>query len=119
MRFLFDVGVGRIAEEWLSAQGHDVKAVRDLNPSMPDGDILALAVLETRMVVTMDKDFGELVYRSTRAHAGILLLRLEAATGEEKRAVLETIVNNYATDITGKFAVYREGKLRIRPQTRS
>ena len=33
---------------------------------MPDGDILELTVLEAHMVVTMDKDFGELVYRSRR-----------------------------------------------------
>lgn len=84
---------------------------------MPDSDILELAFLEARTVVTMDKNFGELVYHSKRAHAGILLLRLEAATGEEKRVVLETIVTNYAVDIAGKFAVYREGRLRIRPQT--
>lgn len=89
MKFLFDVGVGAAAERWLAAQGHDVKAVRDLNPGMPDIEILELAAAEQRLVVTMDKDFGELVYRSQRAHAGVLLLRLEAATGAEKVAVLE------------------------------
>lgn len=114
MRFLFDVGVSVAAERWLAGQGYDVKAVRDLDPSMPDSDILELAATEARLVVTMDKDFGELVYRSGRAHAGVLLLRLEAATGAEKVAVLETIIGRHAADIVGKFAVYQNGKLRIR-----
>jgi len=51
---------------------------------MADLNILALAVREKRMVVTMDKDFGELVYRSREPHAGVLLLRLEEARSAEK-----------------------------------
>lgn len=114
MKFLFDVGVSRKAEEFLAAQGHDVKAVRDLDPKMLDKDILELAVAEARLVVTMDKDFGELVYRSRRAHAGVLLLRLEAATGAEKVAVLKILSERYTDELAGKFAVYQNGKLRIR-----
>lgn len=114
MRFLFDVGVGQKAEQFLAAQGHDVKAVRDLDPKLPDSDILDIAVAEARIVVTMDKDFGELVYRSSRPHAGVLLLRLEAATGDEKVAVVKTLTENYADEINGTFAVYANGRLRIR-----
>ena len=114
MKFLFDVGVGRKAKQFLVAQGYDVKAVRDLDPRLPDSDILEIAVAETRLVVTMDKDFGELVYRSRRAHAGVLLLRLEAATGDEKVTVIKTLIENYADEISGMFAVYANGKLRIR-----
>ena len=55
---------------------------------MSEDDILAWAVREQRLVVTMDKDFGEMVYRSGRAHAGVLLLRLDDATGDEKVRVL-------------------------------
>lgn len=113
MRVLFDVGVGRKAEEFLAAQGHDVKAVRDLDPKMLDEDILELAAAEARLVITMDKDFGELVYRSRRSHAGVLLLRLEAATGDDKVAVIRTLVE-YADELAGRFAVYQNGKLRIR-----
>ncbi len=81
---------------------------------MPDRQILDLAAAEGRMVVMMDKDVDELVRRSGRAHAGVLLLRLEAATGEEKRAVVEAILKNHQDAIVGKFAVYQVGKLRIR-----
>src|SRR5688500_8159927 len=50
---------------------------------------LALAGREDRLVITMDLDFGTLVYQSHLSHAGVLLLRLEAATGPEKTAVVE------------------------------
>ena len=114
MKLLFDLGVSRKAEQFFSAQGHDVKAVRDLDPRMLDQDVLELAVREARLVITMDKDFGELVYRSGQKHAGVLLLRLEAATGDEKIAALEILLGDYAGEITGRFAVFQNGKLRIR-----
>jgi predicted nuclease of predicted toxin-antitoxin system len=92
----------------------DVKSVRNLDPSLEDTKILQLAALEDRLVVTMDKDFGELVYRSGMAHAGILLLRMEDADGASKLNVMRTIIENYGNEIDGCFAVYQQNKLRIR-----
>ena len=66
LRLLFDVGVGRRAEEAAVALGHDVVAVRDLDPKMPDEEILHRAAVEDRIVVTMDQDFGTLVYLEGR-----------------------------------------------------
>lgn len=61
LRLLVDAGVGTAVEGWLRAAGHDVAAVRDRDPRMPDQDILTWAVAEQRIVITMDTDFGELV----------------------------------------------------------
>ena len=63
LRVLVDVGVGRAAEGWLRQHGHDTQSVRDRDPRMEDADILSWAVNEQRLVVTMDKDFGELVFQ--------------------------------------------------------
>jgi predicted nuclease of predicted toxin-antitoxin system len=116
LKFLVDVGVGRVAERWLEMSGFDVKSVRAINPKLADPDILTLAAAEDRLVITMDKDFGELVYRSGRHHAGVLLLRMEDADGEAKRAVLEAIVSQHSDEIRGKFSVYQSGRLRVRKQ---
>lgn len=62
----------------------------------------------------MDKDFGELVYRSGKAHAGVLLLRLEAARAAEKVRVATEIFTQYADQLSDRFAVYQDGRLRIR-----
>lgn len=66
------------------------------------------------MVITMDKDFGELVYHSSKAHKGVLLLRLEDATGDEKAAVMQFILDNFKNQIDCKFCVFKNGRLRIR-----
>jgi predicted nuclease of predicted toxin-antitoxin system len=114
MRFLFDVGVGRIVEEWFIQAGFDVKSVRNLDPGLEDTKILQLAALESRLVVTMDKDFGELVYRSGMVHAGVLLLRMEDADAASKLKVMQAIIENHSSEISGCFAVYQQDKLRIR-----
>jgi len=59
---------------------------------MDDDKILGLAASENRMVITMDKDFGELVYRSGLVHCGVLLLRLEDARADEKVKTVEKIL---------------------------
>jgi predicted nuclease of predicted toxin-antitoxin system len=114
VKFLTDVGVGKKVETWLIENGYDVKAVRDLDPRMADQKILAIAAQEQRMVITMDKDFGEMVYQAGQLHTGVLLLRLEQATGAEKCRVVADIVTNHADKIVGKFCVYQRGQLRIR-----
>ena len=74
MNVLIDVSAGQIVGNAIRRLGHDVLHVRDVDPRMADIDILAWAVRESRLVVSMDKDFGELVYRSGLPHAGVLLL---------------------------------------------
>lgn len=81
---------------------------------MPDDDILRKAVVDNRLVVTMDKDFGEMVFQSGFAHAGVLLLRLEVDTSAEKIAVISHILANFSEEIEGHFCVYQRGRLRIR-----
>jgi predicted nuclease of predicted toxin-antitoxin system len=109
LRLLVDVGVGTAVESWLRAAGHDAAAVRDRDPRLPDADILAWAVAEQRIVVTMDKDFGELVYRSGQAHAGVLLLRLDDADSAAKVRAVEAIIAAYADKLSGHFSVYQDG----------
>lgn len=114
LKFLVDVGVGRKVEKWLSENGYDVKSVRDINPKANDSDILQLAVSEGRMVITMDKDFGELVYNSQKLHSGVLILRLEDANGIQKAKILKKILDQYSDNLEGKFCVFQNSRLRIR-----
>lgn len=81
---------------------------------MSDKEILKIAVSEGRMVITMDKDFGELVYNSGLPHAGVLLLRLDAESSSEKVKIVENILRKYSDKLFNKFCVYKDGKLRIR-----
>jgi uncharacterized protein (DUF433 family)/predicted nuclease of predicted toxin-antitoxin system len=114
LKFLIDVGVGTSVDKWLRENGYDAVSVRDVDSRAKDQDILQLAVREGRMIITMDKDFGELVYNSGLAHSGVLILRLEDATSEEKVDVVKAILSEFAASIENKFCVYQNGKLRIR-----
>jgi predicted nuclease of predicted toxin-antitoxin system len=113
LKFLIDIGVGKKVEQWLKDNGYDMKAVRDSDPKATDGTILKTAVSESRMVMTMDKDFGELVFKSGKSHAGVLILRLEDANGNEKVEAVKTIMEEHEDKLYGKFCVFQSGRLRI------
>ena len=114
MKLIIDVGVGTVVERLLRDCGHDVLAVRDIGPALPDGEILGIALREDRLVIAMDKDFGELVYRRGLKHTGVLLLRLDDATGEEKAVVVRSIFEQRGGALPGRFSVYQAGRLRMR-----
>ncbi|MDO8969330.1 MAG: DUF5615 family PIN-like protein [Saprospiraceae bacterium] len=114
LKFVLDVGVGNKTLQLLRNEGFDVISILEIEPSMDDSDILSIAEKEERMVVTMDKDFGELVYRSGRNHNGVLLLRLEDATGDEKAEIMRKILLSFSEQIEGRFCVFQNGRLRIR-----
>ena len=114
LRLLIDLSAGHAVAESLRGLGHDVLEVRDHDPRMADVDILAWAVSESRLVVTMDKDFGELVHRSGVNHSGVLLLRLDDERALRKVAVIEAIFASFADELPGRFAVYQDSRLRIR-----
>ena len=89
---------GRRLAEWLRDEGHDVVEAQSLGPDPGDTALLALAESENRIFVTMDKDFGELIYLRRVSHAGLILLpdvrvpqRIEAvgAVIEDHREALE------------------------------
>lgn len=113
-KFIIDVGVGRIIENWLLQQNFSVIAVRILNPEMTDSDIIELANKEDAIIISMDKDFGELIFKNKLPHKGVLLLRLEDAVAEEKLAVIQNIFPEHLLAIKNKFAVYQNGRLRTR-----
>lgn len=114
LKFIVDVGVSNKVEKWLAAQGFDVVNVRNIDPRLPDHKIVEIAAKENRMVITMDKDFGELVYRNTAAHTGVLLLRLDGYSSQEKVNVIKKILEEHQDKIVGKFCVYKDNNLRIR-----
>jgi len=113
MRFLFDVGVGRASEAAVTAAGHDVASMLDLDPDADDLTILGRAVAEDRVLVTVDIDFGEMVARRHLRHRGVVVLRMEDASSSEKAAAMRWIVANTADGLYRHLAVFHNGRLRI------
>ncbi len=74
MRFLIDRCAGQLLADWLRKQGHDVIESRELGPDPGDRALLDWAAKETRILVTIDTDFGQLIYRENLSHAGLVRL---------------------------------------------
>lgn len=72
MRFIVDESPGVAVARYLQSTGHDVLYVGDIMPQADDDDILELALAERRILITNDKDFGELVFRGGFEHSGVL-----------------------------------------------
>ena len=82
MKFLVDRCAGQRLAAWLRAQGHDVLASWDIGPDPGDQALLEQATAAGRVLVTIDTDFGELVYVQAMLHAGIV--RLPDIPAEER-----------------------------------
>jgi len=76
MNLLADEGVERQIVERLRQAGHDVWYIAEMEPGIADDVVLAQANASQALLITLDKDFGELVYRQGLVHAGVILLRL-------------------------------------------
>jgi predicted nuclease of predicted toxin-antitoxin system len=115
MRFIANENVAGTVIIELRDRGHDVLAVKDSMQGKNDDVILAIAQAEQRIVVTHDKDFGELAFREGLPSAsGVILLRLSGSGPDiDNRRVLEVIESR--TDWEGHFSVVTDDRIRMRP----
>ena len=98
----------------LRADGHVVETAGDDAPGAPDDDVLARAAGSGRVLVTADKDFGELVYRLGRAHAGVVLLRLAGVPPEERAETVSAVFRDRVSELPGNFTVVEREAVRVR-----
>jgi predicted nuclease of predicted toxin-antitoxin system len=114
MNLLLDTCVWGGAKAELQAAGHDVLWTGDREEDPGDEEILAWARREQRVLVTLDKDFGELVIVRRLPHAGII--RLVDISARQQGAVCAHILSTYGEDLLrGAIVTAAAGRLRIRP----
>lgn len=77
MKFLIDENVGFSAIDMLQKDGHDVKSISQFHPFFEDKVILEKAAQEERVIITNDKDFGYLIFKSKLPAVSIILFRFE------------------------------------------
>ncbi|MBU1262792.1 DUF5615 family PIN-like protein [bacterium] len=113
MKFLVDESAGMAIVDYLRKEGFDVIAIAEDFPEIEDEAILSQAMIEEGIVITHDKDFGELVFHKLLSHRGIILLRLkdERPTNRVK-AIKEVLV--YKDKLKDAFTVITEDKIRIK-----
>jgi len=95
--------------------GHDVASVKEFMRGAEDRSVLAHAQEESRLVVTFDKDFGELAYRfNLPSSSGVILFRLSGSSPEVDNARALAALES-GIDWIGSFAVVTDDRIRVRP----
>ena len=107
MRFITDRCAGRRLAEWLRDNGHDVVEAQTLGPDPGDRALLSLAESENRVMITIDKDFGELIYLDRIPHAG--LIRLPDVRMPQRIALVETIINHHGQALEERAVITVRG----------
>lgn len=118
MYLLADDGVERQIVERLRSDGHSVAYIAEMSPGISDEIILAQANDEQALLITLDKDFDELVFRQRLVYEGVVLLRLEGLSNETKAAIVAGILKNRGTEMSDTFSVITPGNVRIRRRQR-
>lgn len=113
MKFLVDECVDAAVIAWLRSQGHDVTAIIETSASISDDQVLKKALLENRVLVTMDKDFGDLVFRGAQAHCGVILLRILSWQPEHIVSLLHDVLVKHGHELDNSFIVATMQSIRI------
>lgn len=113
MRFLVDECVGPSVASWLRENNHDAKSAYEDCRGWADERILETARSEGRIVVTMDKDFGDMVFRMKLPHCGIILLRSGFPSIAKKISMMQMALTLPEDQISGRFIVVTETAIRI------
>jgi predicted nuclease of predicted toxin-antitoxin system len=118
MRILADENFPQPAIEALRTAGWDVFSIREESPGISDEEVAALCSAEDRILVTFDKDFGELIFRRRLAvGAGVILFRLSPESPAEVAALAMALVDS-GQDLRGHFCVVTRDRIRLRPFSR-
>ncbi len=90
--------------------------VAEMQPGISDNVVLDIANQHSALLLTADKDFGELVFRLRRITCGVILLRLAGLSPERKAEIVILIINQHKDELIGAFTVIAPGSLRVRRQ---
>jgi predicted nuclease of predicted toxin-antitoxin system len=85
-----------------------------MRPGITDEVVLDLANQAGALLLTADKDFGELIFRQRHVSSGVMLIRLAGLTPQQKAEVVVTAVNRYAEELLNGFSVVTSKAVRIR-----
>jgi predicted nuclease of predicted toxin-antitoxin system len=114
MRVLLDTCVWGGTKDTLSLSGHDVIWAGDWTSDPGDAEILSLAKTERRVLITLDKDFGELAVVSRIAHCGIV--RLVNIPARLQGKVCLRVLEKYGVELgKGSIVTCDEKRVRVRP----
>lgn len=113
MRFLADENCDEAVVKALRADGHDVMLVRERCPGAEDTVVTELAVGERRIVLTEDKDFGQLAQALSAARVGVILIRFPTQARSTLGAAVSQAVSMFGSRLERAFTVIEPGQVRL------
>ncbi len=93
--------------------GHDVVAIAEVARGATDEQVLERALNENRVLITEDRDFGELVYARGRSSPGVILVRFHSRARQAKPATVVEAVAKLSSRLRDAFTVVEPGRVRI------
>ena len=119
MRWLADECVDAALVSQLRGAAQDILYVAEVASGATDAEVLRRARNDSRLLLTEDKDFGELLFRLKLAVPGLVLLRLRPEQNLLKWARLEAAVGLFGDKLFGRYLVIEDTRFRSRPLLRS
>lgn len=114
MKLVADESVEGPTISALRAAGHEILSIAESAPGIEDEAVLLIARREEALLLTSDKDFGELVFRNREKHSGLLLIRAVEKNLEENAANTLAAIERHGPELRNRFSVLTRRALRIR-----
>ena len=117
MNFLADEDVERQIVERLRQDGHDVLYVAEMEPGISDEEVLNRANAKHALLITADKDFGEMVFhQGLLTIGGVVLIRLSGLSPGLKAEIVSKAIERRGSEMASAFSVITPGRVRVRPK---
>jgi len=113
MNFVADESCAMPVIRALREAGHDVVAIAEVARGASDNEVLERATVDKRVLITEDRDFGELVYARGRSSAGVILVRFDGRVRHAKSATVVEAVSKLGTRLGDAFTVVEPGRVRV------
>ena len=114
MTFLADESVDYPIVKSLRDSNFTVDYITEIKPGISDDQVIELASQKGRILITADKDFGELTYRRNMISEGIVFYRLSGMNNNEKAALVVSVIKSHISDLKGSFTVITRDHTRIK-----
>jgi len=114
MKFIADECIDWQIIDHLRKKGYKILYVPEIKPGISDKKVLDIANKESAILITADKDFGELVFRQNKITSGIILIRLTGLQPDVKAAVAAAAIKEHQEEIRNNFMVITSETVRIR-----
>jgi predicted nuclease of predicted toxin-antitoxin system len=115
MRLLANENIPIASVALLRSEAHDVRSVAEDCPGEKDPAIVAMAAAEDRIIITFDRDYGELIFRGlTPIPAGVIYLRFFPISADEPGVVVQRVIQQPDINVIGQFTVVSRDHIRQR-----